>query len=184
MSPKNFLKAFETRLRRHSKPSKIDSDGTEELHNQPTLDSPSPAPPASAISVEWPYTRPNDERPKETPFPPNLWQAAFSQLEDDKKRLLTTGLPTENVNRGSDTAPPNIEIALDTVIETVQEQYEIRRLKNDNGLYKMAKQIFEAASSLRQSISAVVACDPTGHASTAWSIVSVGLMVCGTLMTT
>lgn len=182
MSPSSFKK-FKHSLRRHLKPSKIGSAGAEELHDQPTLASPSPALPASAIPVEGPHTRPNDGEPGEISFPPNLWQAAFSQLKDPgKQHLLMAGLPIENVHRAGDTTSPKIEIALHSVIETVQEQYEIRSLKNDNRLYKTAKQILDAALSLRQSISAVVACDPTGHASTAWSIVSLGLMVCGLLI--
>lgn len=182
MSPSAFEK-FNRRLRRHLKPSKIGSTGAEKLHDLPTLATPSPALPASANPVEGPHTRPNDERPNETPFPPNLWQAAFSQLKEDKQLLLRTGLTNESVHCDRDTTSPKIEIALHSVIETVQEQYETRSLKNDNRLYKTAKQILDAALSLQQSISAVVACDPTGHVSTAWSIVSLGLMVCGVHMT-
>lgn len=180
-----FLKKFKSRLGRHSKSSKIDSAGTEELHNQPAVARPSPAPLASAGSVDGLCTRPDDERPNEIPSPPNLWQTAFSQLEDDKKRLLTIGLTNEkNVHWDKDTASLNVENALNGVIDTVQEQFEIRRLKNDNRLHKVAKQILEAALNIRQSIGAVVACDSTGHASTAWSIVSLGLMVCGVYMMT
>lgn len=180
-----FLKKFKSRLGRQSRPSEIDSAGTEELHNQPAVASPSPAPSASAGPVEGPRTRSADERPNETPAPPNLWQTAFSQLEDNKKRLLTIGLANEkNVHCNKDMTSLNIEDALNGVIDTVQDQCEIRRLKNDNRLHKVAKQILESVLTLQKSIGASVACDPTGHASTAWSIVSLGLMVCGVYMTT
>lgn len=180
-----FLKEFRSRLGRHSKPGKINSAGTEEIHNQPAVTSPSPAPSASAGPVEGLRTRSGDERPNETPCPPNLWQAAFSQLEDDKQRLLTIGLPNEkNAHCGRDTTSLNIENALNGVIETVQKQCEMRRLKSDNRLHKVARHILDAALILRNNIGAVVACDPTGHASPAWSIVSLGLMVCGVYMTT
>ena len=176
MLPSTFKK-LKTHLRRHKKHSKIDDAGTEELHDQSILATPSPALPASANPIK-PYTRRNDEKPSETPFPPDLWQAAFSQLEKDKQLLLRTRLTNESDHCDNYTTSPNIEIALDCVIETVRQQYETRSLKSDNRLYKTAKQILDAALGLRQSISAVVACDPTGHAFTAWSIMSLGLMVC------
>lgn len=111
--------------------------------------------------------------------PPNIWQAAFDQLDEKQKRNLMTNKSTSDTS-GNDEAPTSdIESVLDTVIDTVKKQHEIRRLKReDRWLGDGPQKVLSAVLALQANISAVVACDPTGHASSAWTVVSLGLTVC------
>lgn len=72
---------------------------------------------------------------------------------------------------------------LDEVIQTVKAQYQIRMSKReDSKLRDAANKILTATLSCKDIISAIVALDPTGHASSAWTVVSLGLTVCLTLI--
>ncbi|OJJ29741.1 hypothetical protein ASPWEDRAFT_32979 [Aspergillus wentii DTO 134E9] len=161
---------------RRSKPGK--EGATEKLHpSQPGSQSPSPSVTVSANSVR-DSDKPNT-KPEEEYHPPDLWQAAYDQLEEDKRLILEIGHPDINVSNEDDAASSKLEVILGGVIETVQKQHEIRELKRENStqVRKHAGTILNAAFILQDSISKVVGCDPTGHASTAWAVVSLGLMM-------
>lgn len=186
-----FFEKFKRRL----KPSETGSAGTEEVPNHsaqatlsPASSEPSSSEPSSkpvlpiqsapSTSVLPAYDEiPHDQKPVQKDPPLNIWQDAFNQLDTDKQNLLMLGLGKEEKDHDKDMTSAKIELALQSVIETVQQQHEIRTLKNDNKVHKAASEILSAASSLREVIGAAVACDPTGHASTAWTVISLGLKV-------
>lgn len=185
-----FFKKVKSGFKRQSKPSEVGSAGTEEAPNKSVLGALSPAPSEpsslpvsstqsapSASGIPTDDETPHEQKPVQKHPSLNVWQDAFSQLDTDKQNLLLLGLEKEGKDHDKEMTSAKIEIALQSVIETVQQQHEIRTLKNDNKVHKAAKEILGAASSLREVIGAAVACDPTGHASTAWTIISLGLKV-------
>ncbi|KAJ5164331.1 uncharacterized protein N7500_006161 [Penicillium coprophilum] len=108
---------------------------------------------------------------------PNLWKEAFDTLDEKEQRLLkpsNAGSSDESENVFS----WNIEKALDAVIDTTRRHLEIRELKRkESRVGDYPQRILSAVLVLKDSISAVLACDPTGHASAAWSVVSMGLNI-------
>lgn len=111
--------------------------------------------------------------------PPDLWQAAFQQLDvKHKSALMTKWSDPGNGTKSTDATGLDIKIALDKVIDTVKEQYEIGKLKDEKKWLNGAPQkILGAVLALQSNISAIVACDPTGHAASAWAVISLGLSV-------
>ncbi|CAI7584165.1 unnamed protein product [Penicillium crustosum] len=109
--------------------------------------------------------------------PPDLWQAAFQQLDvKHKSALMTKWSDPGNGTKSTDATGLDIKIALDKVIDTVKEQYEIGKLKDEKKWLNGAPQkILGAVLALQSNISAIVACDPTGHAASAWAVISLGL---------
>lgn len=62
-----------------------------------------------------------------------------------------------------------------------QEKGRIRIRKStgeDVNIRKVSQRIIDATLSFKEVISAGVACDPAGHAASAWAILSLGLTVC------
>jgi hypothetical protein len=110
--------------------------------------------------------------------PPNIWQAAYDQLNEEQKRNLLTNNSASDRSDNGEATTPDIESTLNTVIDTVKKQHEIRKLKKqDSWLGDGPQKILSVVLSLQENISAVIACDPTGHASSAWAVVSLGLTV-------
>ncbi|PWY83871.1 WD40 repeat-like protein [Aspergillus sclerotioniger CBS 115572] len=106
----------------------------------------------------------------------NPWQAAFDRLSDEDQRVLMPERSTDAT--GEDHQASSVMTgALNEVINTVKTQHEIRMLKNDNSLQVGARRIINPALAAQESVSALVACDPTGHASSAWTVISVGLKI-------
>ncbi|RAK86488.1 hypothetical protein BO79DRAFT_177352 [Aspergillus costaricaensis CBS 115574] len=106
----------------------------------------------------------------------NLWQEAYNTL-DEKQRQNITPLKKndQNGDNHDDDATP-VRKTLDDVIQTVKAQYEIRMSKRgDSRLRDAANKILTATLSCKDIISAIVAFDPTAHASSAWTVVSLGL---------
>lgn len=117
-----------------------------------------------------------------------MWQTAYDQLDKTQQRVLTAvgvaaqpsgygyygfGLPTRQI--------------LDEIIQTTKEEYEeyqaggwkIRGLKGEDiDVRNVSERIINAASSVKDIVSTVMAFDPTSHAYCAWAIVSLGLTVC------
>lgn len=177
MSSFHFKKVTH-RLKRYFRPGETGRSEADELHNKPTPANPSPAQPASATEVTMtPITpTPGDGATGEIKISRDLWQIAFDQLKDPGRRdLLTAQL--QGIRHAEE--QPTYKTALDSVIETVQDQYEIRNLKNDKKIRKAAKQILNATLGIQQYANAIVPCDSSGYAYTAWSVVSLGFMVCG-----
>jgi hypothetical protein len=116
--------------------------------------------------------------------PQDLWQCAFSQLDQKNQNILLKHNPA-STNRCENRSRVIDEI--NYVIETTEKRYEehqgrgsirIRQLNGEDiDLRKVAGKIIDAALSFKDVISAGVACDPTGHAASAWAVVSLGLTV-------
>ncbi|GMG38371.1 unnamed protein product [Aspergillus oryzae] len=108
------------------------------------------------------------------PFKPqDLWQTAYSQLDEEKQRILSTH---------KDTADPNdkenrirMEDLIGQVIHLTKEQYEEYQRNADGKIRKYSRNIIDAALSTKDIIGAVATFDPTQHAASAWAIVSLGL---------
>jgi hypothetical protein len=93
----------------------------------------------------------------------NLWEAAYSQLDHDEKVRLTQTLA------GNERSLQNIlQDMTDSAREKSTEMCQTQ---------KLASSILGAVLSVQKLVGALAACDPTGHAACAWSIVSVGLQV-------
>ncbi|GKZ39891.1 hypothetical protein AbraIFM66950_001488, partial [Aspergillus brasiliensis] len=107
---------------------------------------------------------------------PGLWEEAFSQLERKDQLVLMSNSSSDATDNDKLTSS-GLEAALGKVIETVKTQCEIRKLKNDTHIKEGSRKILNAALALQSNISALVACDPTGHASSAWAVISLGLTI-------
>jgi hypothetical protein len=121
---------------------------------------------------------------EDTP-PKDLWKAAFDQLNQEEQNILqpsngpasTNG--QENVLRTTD--------VIDKVLESTKQEYEeyqkrggmkIKRSKGEDiDLRQLSWKIINAALVFKEIIGVGAACDPTGHAASAWTIVSLGLTV-------
>ncbi|OGM48001.1 hypothetical protein ABOM_002743 [Aspergillus bombycis] len=108
----------------------------------------------------------------EKPVKRDLWKEAFESLPDDRKRYLI-------VKEGSSTVD-----VIDDVISTTEQKYKewkegglrIRRQDGkDFNVRDSAEKILNYAFQAKDLIKTAVSFDPTGHASAAWSIVSLGL---------
>ncbi|KAK6837171.1 hypothetical protein RU639_001381 [Aspergillus parasiticus] len=97
---------------------------------------------------------------------------AFESLPEDRKQYL-------RVNDGCSTVD-----AIKDVTNTIEQKYKEwmegglkirRRDGNDFNVRDSAEKILNCALQAKDLISKAVSFDPTGHASTAWSIVSLGL---------
>ncbi|KAA8642420.1 uncharacterized protein ATNIH1004_011364 [Aspergillus tanneri] len=110
------------------------------------------------------------------PFKPqDLWQTAYDQLDEEKRRILSTVRVTANpIDKESRT---RTEVLISEVIRLTKEQYEEFQ-QNGNGKFRTSsRKIINAALSFKDIIAVVAAFDPTQHAASAWAIVSLGLMM-------
>ncbi|KAL2833717.1 hypothetical protein BDW59DRAFT_179437 [Aspergillus cavernicola] len=101
----------------------------------------------------------------------DLWKEAFESLGNDRTRYL----PAEGESSAA---------AVDQVIEETSKKYEEwkngglkirRRDGEDFNVRDSAQKILNSAMQFKEIITTVVSFDPTGHASSAWTIVSLGL---------
>ncbi|QMW39186.1 hypothetical protein G4B11_002466 [Aspergillus flavus] len=108
----------------------------------------------------------------EKPAKRDLWKEAFESLPDDRKEYL-------RVKDGCSTVD-----AIDDVINTTEQKYKEwknggLKIRRRDGNYldvrDSVENILSYALQAKDLISKAVSFDPTGHASTAWSIVSLGL---------
>jgi hypothetical protein len=115
--------------------------------------------------------------------PQDMWQVAYSKLTTSDQQILSSAqLSDDSSGRVTRT-----EQVLDQVIQTTKDQYEAYQKGGGFTIHKsrveyiylrdVAQKILNATLSFKDIISAVVAFDPTGHASSAWMIVSLGLTV-------
>jgi hypothetical protein len=112
----------------------------------------------------------------------DMWQVAYSKLTTSDQRILSSA----QLSNDSSGRHVRTEQVLDQVIQTTKDQYEAyqkggftihKSRAEDIDLRDVAQKILNATLSFKDIISAVVAFDPTGHASNAWMIVSLGLTV-------
>lgn len=113
---------------------------------------------------------------------PNLWQRAFDGLEPKKQQLIKSILISKS-NNTIDSNDVNTDLhvvdrlkALNVVVETVKTQYKIEQEKSR--IKEPAQKIIKSILGFQDLIQAAVAFDPTGHATSVWAVVSVGLTVC------
>ncbi|KAB8256694.1 hypothetical protein BDV32DRAFT_153089 [Aspergillus pseudonomiae] len=108
------------------------------------------------------------------PVKRDLWKEAFTSFPDDRKRYLM-------VKEGCSTVD-----VINDVIKTTEQKYKEwkegglkirRRDGNDFNVRDSAEKILRCAFQARDLILKAVSLDPTGHASAAWSIVSLGLTI-------
>ena len=117
----------------------------------------------------------------------DLWQAAYDQLDKTQQRVLSAvGVAAQPNGYGYDYETQTRQI-LDGIIQTTKEEYEkyqagglkIRGLKGEDiNIRNTSEKIINAALSVKDVVSTVVAFDPTCHAHCAWATVSLGLTVC------
>nr|XP_001401751.2 NACHT and WD40 domain protein [Aspergillus niger CBS 513.88] len=107
----------------------------------------------------------------------NLWQEAYDTLDEKQRQYMKPVREHEQSSDNHENADTNhVYKTLDEVIQTVKAQYQIRMSKReDSKLRDAANKILTATLSCKDIISAIVALDPTGHASSAWTVVSLGL---------
>lgn len=107
--------------------------------------------------------------------PLDLWKTAYGQLDEEERRILSIiETPADLDDEGNHSQNGLVS----EVIRVTEEQYE-QYQKNANGkLRASCQKIIDAALSFKDIISAVAAFDPTQHAASAWTIVSLGLTVC------
>ncbi|GKZ25265.1 hypothetical protein AbraIFM66951_003861 [Aspergillus brasiliensis] len=101
---------------------------------------------------------------------------AYDTLDEKQRQSMDPVKVHEQSSDNHDADTNLVSKKLDEVIQTAKAQYEIRMSKReDSGLRDAASKILAAALSCKEIVSAVVAFDPTGHASSAWTVVSLGL---------
>ena len=117
--------------------------------------------------------------------PQDLWQAAYGQLEEKEQRILSANQSTAQLHMRNHSKTLDM---VDTVIRVSAEQYkeyQIGGLKIKLGpgekyinLRDISQKILTAALCFKDVFSAIAQSDPTGHASSAWAVISLGLTVC------
>lgn len=120
-------------------------------------------------------TNPDDTINRETKqpsvFTKDFWETAYQSLNQDEQSKL------DLIRKQSDERE-SISVVLDGTVETVKTQYELRKMKNDGSKVRSwTKSILGATLAAQDVISGLVSVDPSGHASTAWAVVSLGLKV-------
>jgi len=110
----------------------------------------------------------------------DLWSAAFEQLDSSKRKTLEDS--STSVGQ-SGTSVSVVEHIIQQT-EKVYEDYKKKGLRIQRGkgkdeinIREEAKKILSATLDVKSLIDSAVRSDPTGHASTAWTIVSFGLQL-------
>ncbi|KAF7171101.1 hypothetical protein CNMCM6106_005561 [Aspergillus hiratsukae] len=104
----------------------------------------------------------------------NLWQTAYEQLDKKERNILSAKqLPADLKDKGNHFQP---DILIGEVIRLTEEQYQKYQQK-EGKLRESSQKIINAALSFKDIIGAVAAADPTQHAASAWTIVSLGLTI-------
>jgi hypothetical protein len=101
------------------------------------------------------------------------WQAAYDALSESDRNTLTTLLPAMTT-KPQDAGRSRIKEILDGVVKATETQYKAERRE---GIRTKAHEIINSALSFQDVVNTAVRFDPTGYASSAWAIVSLGLTV-------
>ncbi|KAJ5992459.1 hypothetical protein N7451_008183 [Penicillium sp. IBT 35674x] len=111
----------------------------------------------------------------------DLWQRAFDDLEPRKQQLIKSiSIPEskkyiDSNDVETDHSVANRLKALNGVVETVKNQYKVDQEKSR--IREPVQKIIGAVLSFKELIKAAVAFDPTGHATSVWAVVSLGLIM-------
>ncbi|KAJ6153876.1 hypothetical protein N7485_012245 [Penicillium canescens] len=113
----------------------------------------------------------------------DLWQAAFDKLDQKEQHILQPNNGRASTNGQKDEL--RTKDVIDKVIESTKQEYKEYqerggiKIKRSVGeaidLRQLSWKIINAALSFKEIIGVGAACDPTGHAASAWTIVSLGL---------
>lgn len=121
--------------------------------------------------------------------PNDLWQVAYNRLSDKDQEILSPNRVATQSSHVVDDRENHVKTLemVDDVVRLTEKQYEEYRkgglkIKRGSGeeeinLRDIAQRILDAALSFKDIVKSIVAFDPTGHASSAWAIVSLGLTV-------
>jgi hypothetical protein len=108
-------------------------------------------------------------------MPEDLWSAAYGQLGDEERRVLSEiQLSTTLNGKGN---PQQTALLINEVIQLTERQYEDFQQRVNGRLRESCQNIINAALLFKDVIGAVAASDPTNHAASAWAVVSLGLTV-------
>ncbi|KAL4756008.1 uncharacterized protein BDW70DRAFT_166876 [Aspergillus foveolatus] len=107
--------------------------------------------------------------------PKNLWSAAYDQLCDEERKVLSTVQNSTTLNDLEN--PPPIATLISKVIHLTEKQYKDFQQRADRRLRESSHKVINAALSFKDIIGTVAASDPTHHAASAWAIVSLGLTI-------
>ncbi len=132
--------------------------------------------PASVNQGPLPLQTTISSEPVEAKRNRDLWNEAFTQLDDDKKRLLSHVI---------------VELQGPSVVEKIAKQAEQRFREHEEQGWKIPwgkmasnidlraalKRVFVPVLKFTKLIRAGIAFDPTGYASIAWAMISLGLQM-------
>lgn len=104
----------------------------------------------------------------------DYWQIAYNELTESDRNTLATPFGTAATDHREAGCGQTKDI-LEQVVKATEAQY--RENQNKNGIRATAHRILDSALSFQDVVSNVVRFDPTGYASSAWAIVSLGLTV-------
>ena len=92
----------------------------------------------------------------------DLWKEAYEKLSQPKQNLLSK---IEKVEGSK-------------IVKQVVQQVEQKYAEHDKGPWKTAfESTLKTILNFKEVINSAVSCDPTGHAATAWTVVSLGLQM-------
>ncbi|KKK19917.1 hypothetical protein AOCH_002525 [Aspergillus ochraceoroseus] len=103
--------------------------------------------------------------------PRDLWQAAYNQLDEMQRQILSINKKLIKPGDENNT----LKNLIDQVIQTITEEYKKYHLTVDGNFRKASWKIVNAALSFKDIIGAVSALDPTQHAASVWNIILLGL---------
>ncbi|KAJ5618683.1 hypothetical protein N7528_006794 [Penicillium herquei] len=119
--------------------------------------------------------KPNSDEPKaDDGNAKDYWQMAYETLTETERNILVKHLPgipatTEPLENGR----ARTKQILDQVIEATKSQYKDNQGKD--GIREKAQKILNCVLSFQDVVKSALQFDPTGYASSAWGIVSLGL---------
>ena len=148
------------------------SDSVRTPKTAATIDQQGSLPPEGAILSMPVANKPNEAVPAVAEQSRVLWDEAFARLDQKKKDLFS------NI-----TEPQGPEV-MDEIEEQIKALYRdhqvresrINRVESKSDIMlAAAKKILSSVLWFKNLVDGIVACDPSGHASTAWAIISLGL---------
>jgi hypothetical protein len=102
------------------------------------------------------------------------WQMAYGALSESDRNTLTTILPAMTAEP-QDAGRSRTNEILNKVVKATETQYKAEQRRE--GIRTTAHIIINSALSFQDVVNTAVRFDPTGYASSAWAIVSLGLTV-------
>ncbi|KAL3251159.1 hypothetical protein ABHI18_010792 [Aspergillus niger] len=101
-----------------------------------------------------------------------FWQMAYDALTESDPNSIAVLFPLTGT-KSQDAANARTREILDEVVEATKAQY--KKTQGKNGIRAAADKILNSVLSFQDVVDNIVKFDPTGYASSAWAIVSLGL---------